>query len=50
MIADEIDELSNQLAGDDPPGEGYLAKVTRLEAAQAIAEELVLLPLPGRAS
>lgn len=40
MIADEIDEL----AGDDPPGEGYLAKVGRLDAARAIAQELMLLP------
>jgi hypothetical protein len=44
MIADEINELSNELAGDDPPCEGYLAKLTRLEAARAIAEELMLLP------
>lgn len=44
MIADEIDELACEVAGDDPPGEGYLAKVARLEAARAITEEVVLLP------
>ena len=30
------------MAGDDPPGEGYLAKVRRLTAARCQAEEIVL--------
>ncbi len=32
VIAQRIDELADYLAGDDPPGEGYLAKVARLTA------------------
>jgi hypothetical protein len=35
---------AGSLAGDDPPGEGYLAKVFRLDTARAIAQELVLMP------
>jgi len=37
-----IDELAYQLAGDDPPGEGYLAKVGRLGQARRQAQEIVL--------
>jgi len=33
-------ELAELLAGDDPPGEGYLAKVGRLIAARRLAEEI----------
>ena len=33
VIAQQIDELADHLTGDDPPGEGYLAKVARLTAA-----------------
>ncbi len=34
-------ELAELLAGDDPPGEGYLAKVGRLIAARHQAEEII---------
>jgi hypothetical protein len=42
QIARQIDELSDEIAGDDPPGEGYLAKVGRLTAARYQAEEIVM--------
>jgi hypothetical protein len=42
QIAGQIDELSDEIAGDDPPGEGYLAKVGRLTAARFQAEEIVM--------
>jgi hypothetical protein len=42
VIAQRIDELADHLAGDDPPGEGYLAKVTRLTAARDRAKGQVL--------
>jgi hypothetical protein len=42
QIAWQIDELANELAGDDPPGEGYLAKVRRLTAARRQAEDTVM--------
>ncbi len=42
QIARQIDELTDQLAGDDPPGEGYPAKVGRLTAARCQAEEIVM--------
>jgi hypothetical protein len=42
VIAQRIDELADHLAGDDPPGEGYLAKVARLTAARDHAQERVL--------
>jgi hypothetical protein len=35
------DELSELLAGDDLPGEGYLAKAARLTAARHQAEEII---------
>lgn len=35
------DELAELLAGDDPPGEGFLAKATRLFAARHLAEEII---------
>ncbi len=34
-------ELAELLAGDDPPGEGYLAKVGRLIAARHQAEDII---------
>ena len=37
-----IDELADQLAGDDQPGEGYLAKAGRIGQARRQAEEIVL--------
>ena len=33
-------ELGELLAGDDPPGEGYLAKTARLTAARRQADEI----------
>jgi hypothetical protein len=44
LIAADIDQLADELAGDDPPGEGYLAKVQRLTAARATAHALILSP------
>lgn len=44
-----VQELQDQLAGPDSPQETYLAKVGRLNAAKAQAEELVMaeyLPAP----
>jgi hypothetical protein len=41
-VAQEIEDLSLQLAGDDPPGEDYLAKLGRLNMARLRAEETVL--------
>jgi hypothetical protein len=40
--ARQIDELTADLAGDDQPGEGYLAKAGRLTAARGQAEEIIL--------
>lgn len=40
--SDRIAELADQFAGDDVPGEGYLAKVGRLGEARHRAEEIVL--------
>jgi hypothetical protein len=34
-------ELAELLAGDDPPGEGYLAKARRLTAARLQAQEII---------
>ena len=42
VIAQRIDEHAGYLAGDDQPGEGYLAKVARLTPARAHAKERVL--------
>jgi hypothetical protein len=42
VIAQRIDEHIDDLAGDDPPSEGYLAKVARLTAARDRAHERVL--------
>ena len=48
--ARQIEELTLELAGDDQPGEEYLAKAGRLTAARSRAEEIVLpqrvLPAP----
>jgi hypothetical protein len=38
----QIEELAAELAGDDPPGEGYLEKLGRLNMARLRAEEVVL--------
>ena len=40
--ARQVDELATELAGDDQPGEGYLAKAGRLTAARKQAEEIIL--------
>ena len=40
--ARQIDELTAELAGEDQPGEGYLATVGRLTAARSQAEEIIL--------
>lgn len=37
-----IDELADQLAGDDQPGEDYLGKAGRIGQARRQAEEIVL--------
>jgi hypothetical protein len=44
LIAADIDQLATDLAGDDPPGEGYLAKVQRLTSARDTAQAMVLSP------
>jgi len=41
-VAQRIEELTLELAGDDRPGEEYLAKAGRLTAARSRAEEIVL--------
>jgi hypothetical protein len=50
-VESRIQELTDQLAGPDPPDEGYLEKVGRLNMARLRAEEqilaeLVLIPGP----
>jgi hypothetical protein len=37
-----IDELADELAGDGPPGEDYLARAGRIGQARRQAEEIVL--------
>jgi hypothetical protein len=41
-VARQIDDLTNELAGEIGQGGSYLARVGRLLAARAIAEELIL--------
>src|ERR1035438_6755064 len=41
-VAQQIADLTVDLAGDDPPGEGYLVKVGRLNMARLQAEEIIL--------
>lgn len=49
-VATEIEELSLELAGDDPPGESYREKLGRLNMArqqareQVVAEQVLLPP------
>lgn len=45
QVADQVAELSTQLAGDDPPDETYMDKVGRLNTARMQAEETVLREL-----
>jgi len=52
QIQEQINELKLSLAGDDPGGESFLAKVGRLNAAEQMARERVLaqmLPAPENA-
>jgi hypothetical protein len=49
VIEDRVDELSQAIAGDDPPQESYLQKVGRLNEARTTAESDALkemLPEP----
>jgi hypothetical protein len=41
QFAGQAGELADELAGDDRPGEGYLAKAGRLTAARYQAEEII---------
>lgn len=41
----EIQQLEDAIAGNDPPGEDYLTKVGRLNAARQAAQEGVLSEL-----
>jgi hypothetical protein len=41
QFARQTGELAHDLAGDDRPGEGYLAKAGRLTAARYQAEEII---------
>lgn len=41
-VAEEIDQLTHQMAGDDQPNEDYLGKLGRLNAARNQAREKVL--------
>ena len=51
--ARQIDELAAELARDDQPAEGYLAKAGRLTAARSqaaeiiLAQQILLPPEPG---
>ena len=50
QAAQQIDQLSLQLAGDDQPGGGYLGKAGRLGQARHQAEEIVAVrPDPAAA-
>jgi hypothetical protein len=40
--ARQIDDLTDELAGETEPGDSYLARVGQLVAARALAEELLL--------
>lgn len=44
-IAERVDELSDAMAGEDPPGEDYLQKVGRLNMARLNAEAQALQEL-----
>lgn len=41
-VGEEIRTRADELAGDDPGGEGYLEKVGRLQMARFTAEETIL--------
>lgn len=42
QIAARVESLSAELAGDDPPGEGYLEKLGRLNMARRDAESQIM--------
>jgi hypothetical protein len=42
QAASQIEDLTFELAGDDPPGETYMQKLGRLQMARVAAEEMVL--------
>jgi hypothetical protein len=41
-VAAQVEELADDLAGEDRPGEGYLDQVARLFTARMVAEEVIL--------
>lgn len=41
-VEEQIQDLAEQIAGQDPPGEDYLSKVGRLNQARQTAREKVL--------
>jgi hypothetical protein len=41
-VTSRIEDLTAELAGDDPPGETFMEKVGRLNMARLRAEEVVL--------
>lgn len=45
QIEERVDELSQAIAGEDPPGEGYLDKVGRLNEARQSAQAQALLEM-----
>ena len=42
QAAEQIEQRTRELAGPDQPGEGYLGKLGRLNAAKQMAEEEIL--------
>ena len=44
-LGSQAEARIDELAGNDPPGEGYLAKADRLGQARRQAEEIVLTEL-----
>lgn len=42
QIADRVQSLTQDMAGDDPPGEGFLQKLGRLNMAKRDAEWQVM--------
>jgi len=42
QVESQVIETAQRLAGDDPPGEGYMSKLGRLNMARLQAEEIVL--------
>jgi hypothetical protein len=45
QVSLEVEALADEIAGDDPPWEGYLGKVQRLTMARYTAEQLILRDL-----